>query len=736
MKKLSSFIPILAIVFAIFTWNIALSASYSQELQEAYDFAYKNKITTQNSIDKADMYWWLTRIAMAKMLSQYAINILWKSPDTSKIPNFWDVNSKLDWDYNNWVTLAYQLWIMWVWIDKFRPYDSVTRAEFWTALSRVLYWDKYEWGSQYYTNHLNALKTAWIMNQIDQPNQWEIRWYVMLMLMRAGENVWNKVSEILNMVNNGDNKISNNKTDKRDTEWNSEQLSNNTNYCKEGSFRIYNYQDDYKEYWRFMNNNGFHDVPFGEETLQYKNLTVEGFPHFVIRLLDWLSWNEISSFKLSKIWNLDDKNIESIELVLFNSAGDTKKYPDSTMLNWEISFKNLHSKDIEYEYWLISVHLKKDIEYDESIQTIWFKIIDIATSNCSIKSEDDRYEVWLKTINFTDYGKITLTVNNSQEEYNSWDLNYREILGMTLDWWEKYWGLPTLEKLSIYNDWNIDLGNYIDDIKIYVDGKERKYVSYENSKKPRINGNMIDISSVTLNSWPAKWKKISIKAVVNEKAVNEWISFSFYIRDESDIIIENWGDIGNIVNIWKEYAKDNKKTAISKKKQAEIENDLSDDGVDDNVKSDSENNLSSEDNNDNNGEILVENNWNKSNGKIWEDDINEENSENWWGISQWDNTWDRPYCVNIDVSSNWKSYSFCLVKWDGSYFHMSVDDAEDLSLCSISKAGNLWESRSCNKTFTMLPASWTVSLQLTIKYNNESYTVQKNYDLDSWVFID
>ena len=186
MKKLSSFIPILAIVLAIFTWNIALSASYSQELQEAYDFAYKNKITTQNSIDKADMNWWLTRIAMAKMLSQYAINILWKSPDTSKIPNFWDVNFKLDWDYNNWVTLAYQLWIMWVWIDKFRPYDSVTRAEFWTALSRVLYWDTYNqnWDN-YYSKHLNALKNAWIMTKINTPFQWEIRWYVMLMLMRS-----------------------------------------------------------------------------------------------------------------------------------------------------------------------------------------------------------------------------------------------------------------------------------------------------------------------------------------------------------------------------------------------------------------------------------------------------------------------------------------------------------------------------------------------------------------------
>jgi hypothetical protein len=48
------------------------------------------------------MYGPLTRIAMAKMLSQYAINVLGKTPDTSKVvPNFPDVDAQLDADYNN-----------------------------------------------------------------------------------------------------------------------------------------------------------------------------------------------------------------------------------------------------------------------------------------------------------------------------------------------------------------------------------------------------------------------------------------------------------------------------------------------------------------------------------------------------------------------------------------------------------------------------------------------------------
>ena len=88
---------------------------YSLEFQQAYNFAYKNWITTMSTIQKADMSWKLTRIQMAKMLSQYAINVLWKRPDPSRwVVKFNDVTDEMDKDYNNWVILAYQLWIMWI----------------------------------------------------------------------------------------------------------------------------------------------------------------------------------------------------------------------------------------------------------------------------------------------------------------------------------------------------------------------------------------------------------------------------------------------------------------------------------------------------------------------------------------------------------------------------------------------------------------------------------------------
>ena len=158
---------------------------YSQEFKDAYEFASKNKITTMDSIDLANMEWWLNRISMAKMLSNYATNVLGKEPADVIVPEFSDVSEKLNEEYGNAVDLAYQLWIMWIWVDKFRPYDPVTRAEFATALSRMLY-GLADWLDKYYTTHMEKLKEEWIISNTD-PSLKELRWYVMIMLMRSAK---------------------------------------------------------------------------------------------------------------------------------------------------------------------------------------------------------------------------------------------------------------------------------------------------------------------------------------------------------------------------------------------------------------------------------------------------------------------------------------------------------------------------------------------------------------------
>jgi hypothetical protein len=157
------------------------------ELQTAYEFAYENKITTMDTIEKADMEWNLTRIAMAKMLSKYAINVLWKKPANKIVPSFTDITEELNAEYDYWVSLAYQLWIMWINMpdNKFRPFDLVTRAEFVTALSRLLY-NTEDWKILYYSTHMELLNKMWIITVTD-PDMEELRWYVMLMLMRSAK---------------------------------------------------------------------------------------------------------------------------------------------------------------------------------------------------------------------------------------------------------------------------------------------------------------------------------------------------------------------------------------------------------------------------------------------------------------------------------------------------------------------------------------------------------------------
>ena len=165
--------------------------SFTKEQKDAYTFAKENWITTKDTIQSAQMNGKLTRIAMAKMLSQYAINVLWQTPDTSKTIKFRDVTSKKDADYDNWVTLAYQLWIMWQNMpnNRFRPNDEVSRAEFATALSRLLYQTtdgEYKSTKEYYIPHMAKLYNEWIISNTD-PSMAERRWYVMIMLMRSAK---------------------------------------------------------------------------------------------------------------------------------------------------------------------------------------------------------------------------------------------------------------------------------------------------------------------------------------------------------------------------------------------------------------------------------------------------------------------------------------------------------------------------------------------------------------------
>lgn len=210
MKQFKTLLSVFLVLMAL---SVSFAKNYSLEEKEAYDYSFWNDITTMDSIDKADMWWNLTRIAMAKMISNYAMNILGLVPDETKNCYFSDVSDSLDSQYDNWVTKACQLGLMWVWIEEFNPDWKVTRAEFGTVLSRSLNAESPEIleemnnASPYYDEHLKYLREKWIMNNISNPGSLELRWWVMLMLMRADENYENSFERLISVAKNTNKEI-------------------------------------------------------------------------------------------------------------------------------------------------------------------------------------------------------------------------------------------------------------------------------------------------------------------------------------------------------------------------------------------------------------------------------------------------------------------------------------------------------------------------------------------------
>lgn len=186
-KKLFAYSAIFALLATMMP-TYANAASYDAELTEAYAYAKNKWITTMTSIDNADMYGNLTRVAMAKMVANYVLDLGLQELDTDKECNFPDVSASLDEAYDNGVTKACQLGLMGVGIEKFNPNGIVTRAEFGTVLSRALWGDEYNDATPYYKAHLEALKAEGIMTKIDNPEMKEVRGYVMIMMQRADED--------------------------------------------------------------------------------------------------------------------------------------------------------------------------------------------------------------------------------------------------------------------------------------------------------------------------------------------------------------------------------------------------------------------------------------------------------------------------------------------------------------------------------------------------------------------
>lgn len=164
-------------------------STFSEEENQAYLWACEKWIVIADNIMKANLRKNLTRAELAKMLSVYSEELLWRTRIKNESVTYPDVSDKLG-DLAYYIQEWYKLQIMGIHADgsalsKFSPSSSVTRWEFGTVFSRVLHGNKYNIGnSHYYEKHLEVLKDEWILTNIN-PKLIEKRWWILLMLYRS-----------------------------------------------------------------------------------------------------------------------------------------------------------------------------------------------------------------------------------------------------------------------------------------------------------------------------------------------------------------------------------------------------------------------------------------------------------------------------------------------------------------------------------------------------------------------
>ena len=210
------------------TWetvkNVESHPTVTKEVLDAYQWAYKNEVTTLSPVEGAMPDGYVYRWHMAKMVVNYALNVLgWELPkETPEECTRGD--KKIEWESNeikNYARMSCELGIMWIDMQNFEPRRYVTRAQFGTVLSRLLWWDTYnqKWSltNSYYERHLNELKEKWIITQIDNPEQRiEQREWVWVMLMRSDEYI---KSSNTNLLGNNEAKNVDWKAENKEEKW-------------------------------------------------------------------------------------------------------------------------------------------------------------------------------------------------------------------------------------------------------------------------------------------------------------------------------------------------------------------------------------------------------------------------------------------------------------------------------------------------------------------------------------
>ena len=183
----------------VYSWEVDIpncsiqDSQFASEQNDAYLWACQHNITTMRTIQEARLDQPLTRAELAKIMSVYAMKEYHLKPLKVGAVNYKDVNADLG-DLADYIQLAYQLQIMGINhdgtpIQSFEPHKLVSRAEFATVLSRVIWGSKHNIsGDDRYSAHLQALKKYRVITSDVPANWWELRGRALLMLHRTAKS--------------------------------------------------------------------------------------------------------------------------------------------------------------------------------------------------------------------------------------------------------------------------------------------------------------------------------------------------------------------------------------------------------------------------------------------------------------------------------------------------------------------------------------------------------------------
>lgn len=154
---------------------------YTDELVQAYTFAKSLDITTMNSIEEARVEDALTRAEFAKMISNYATQVVATKSQTNDACVFDDLDEVND-ELASYSIKVCKLGIMGQNTGRnFRPNEALLRSEIVTIISRL--YNLAKDSDPYYKDHMAAMKDKWYIT-VEDPDMTEIRGNVFIILQR------------------------------------------------------------------------------------------------------------------------------------------------------------------------------------------------------------------------------------------------------------------------------------------------------------------------------------------------------------------------------------------------------------------------------------------------------------------------------------------------------------------------------------------------------------------------